>query len=571
MVIAIRIIFLILALSCSRSVLAVIVEANLDTEEVSFGDSVELTYSVNEQSFGKKPDFSPLKQDFKILSSRQSSNISVLNGEKTATTTWRITLSPKRMGFVAIPPITYDSNASRALKLYVVKQRKIDQTNQHQNLFLDASVDKKEGYVQEQIIYTIRVFKGNVDLYDSSFSMPELDNTVMEQLGERRVYHSTVEGQRYEVIEFRYALFPQKSGELTIPAAEVLATVFTARSRGFGVNPFNGKQIRKSSQELTLNIKPKPKAYPSDQPWLPSESLTLTETWSPDSNQLKVGDPITRTITLEATGLTESSLPPVKMNSVGGIKSYPEPANTESHYNKRGVISKRTESLALIGTQSGDVTLPEVNVTWWDVKSEQVRIATLPARTLSLQSAQPATSETVKPNAPSQNTATKSTTELDFSQSDTDNSVFWQSLTVLSTLLWLGTLGFLLWSRKHLAPNNNTSSNTTPRRRFDIKPVLKQFRVACKNNDPKMARATLISLFQAHWDEPNLRTLDAISQRAQSATLPQAVNELDQYLYKNQQDRSWRSLALESSVMEILARKPKVDATQALQPLHPVG
>ncbi len=573
-----RILALLILVSSSK-LWALSVEAKLDAEEIGLGETVELTYTVDEQAFSNEPDFSPLKLDFNILSTRQSANLSVINGKKTSTTTWRLTLVPKRKGFVAIPPIAYQGVSSRALKLYVVKRKSPDDQPKDQAIFLDASVDKSEAYVQEQIIYSIRVFK-NVDLYDSSFSPPEPKNTVVEQLGDQRVYRSTINGQLYEVIEFKYALFPQQSGKLQIPESEVIATVFAARGRGFGVDPFNGKQIRRVSQPIEVNIKPKPASYPADKPWLPAESITLEESWAPQVNEIKVGEPITRTIILHAKGLSQSILPPIKIKAVDGLKSYPEQAETSSNQQPNGLVSTRVENIALIATEAGPLKLPELEITWWDIKEDKVKTARLPSRELNIIAVK-TTSDTPQPVETKAEKSVSHTQTLEDQVNATDNvdktPGIWKPLFFASIFLWLCTLTLLAWFRNKPAKNGPKRSNeATVVNNESKKQALTAFKQACQNNDPKQTRRTIIDLFAVSWPQHTIRNLNDIERLAPSSALRTALQQLESQLYRpNNSEQRWRGEGLIGLVTETIKTQPQDNKpsarTDILQPLYPAA
>ena len=94
-------------------------------------------------------------------------------------------------------------------------------------MFIDASLDQTSVYVQAQAILTLRIYH-SVSLYDDSSLTPlQIPDARIEQLGESRTYEKVINGLRHGVIEMRYAIYPQHSGELTIPAQIFSATLVT--------------------------------------------------------------------------------------------------------------------------------------------------------------------------------------------------------------------------------------------------------------------------------------------------------------------------------------------------------
>lgn len=155
--------------------------------------------------------------------------------------------------------------------------------------------------MQAQVILTLRIYH-SVSLYDDSTLSPlQMPEALVERLGEPRTYEKTINGIRHGVIEVRYALFPQKSGELTIPAQLFSATTVTNGSSSvFGSRGGRSTQVR--SPSIPLTVKTKPADYPAGAPWLPARSLTLVEAWSPEPQQAQAGESLTRSLLLKAEG-----------------------------------------------------------------------------------------------------------------------------------------------------------------------------------------------------------------------------------------------------------------------------
>ena len=72
-------------------------------------------------------------------------------------------------------------------------------------------------------------------------------------------------------------------------------------------------------EDIKLNVKPIPIDYQGQ--WLPSELLSLHQEWQPSPDEFKVGEPITRTITLTVAGLSEEQLPEINYGNATRAKS----------------------------------------------------------------------------------------------------------------------------------------------------------------------------------------------------------------------------------------------------------
>lgn len=543
-------------------------DVKLDSAEIAVGDTVNLTVTVNEQAFGETPDFSALKKDFQILSNRQSSQFSMNNGQISSSTSWILSLLPKREGFIAIPPLRYGNQTSKPLKLHVTQQRKVDSPNSNEVIFLDAQVDKKEVYVQEQVIYTVRLYR-RIDLHESTYSPPTADSAVLEQLGNQREYTSTLDGRSYKIIELRYAIFPQQSGELAIQPAQIVGTIFMGNSSNFMFDPFNGRQIRRSAPPISLHVKPQPANYPADKPWLPARSLKLREVWTPDSHQTKVGEPLTRQITLEAEGLAQTTLPPIQMPDQPDAKIYPEQPELASTIGPRGMVSTRKESFALIGSQAGELTLPAVEVTWWDVDEGKTKVASLPARKLTITGSARQLQTDAQLQAPD---TLPQDDQAPASLNGEENNSTWQWIAGLALLLWLGTLAaaaVLFWRRRQPAPR----ADAPPPPRFNRqaeKAARTAFQDACTRGDAKAARQHLILSYRQIFQSEAIHNLDDVLARTPDPALADHLQTLEAQLYKHQDSR-WNGTALFEATNVALDKQARTDATpaSALAPLFP--
>lgn len=547
---------------------ALTINAKLNTAKVTEGDTVKLTVTIDQTADGKAPDFSALNQHFEVISTFKAERSNILNGRFISFTSWILTLLPKHTGYIAVPPISYESVTSKPLKLHVTKRSTAKSSDQY--LFVDAKIDKQQAYVQEQVILTVRIFSGNIEIYDPSYQPPSIENAAMEQLGEQRNYKTTLNGTQYDVFEFRYAVFPQKSGSIQIPGARLEATVFRSRSRSY-YDPLNGKQVRRYSPNLELEVKPKPAEYPADKPWLPAQSLQLNESWSPDAAAANVGEPITRTVTMQAEGVLSTILPAVPSSDIQGVKIYPEQAENNSSVGEHGIVSTRTESLALIATEAGTIELPPVDVTWWDVEEQAVKVTSLPARTIQVTgtNSRPQTDSTA--NQPPRFNQSGEAPPPPLGQSDNINQT-WQWIAIAFFCLWLLTVVALIWvliARKGNQKAQQNEGTTTLFSGSKLREANKALQTACKDQNPKAARAALIDLFRQHYKDEAIKNLDDVARCADTDALKTAIRDLDARLYKGEAQSNWDTGFLQQAAQEALTKPTAASQKPVLQPLYP--
>lgn len=219
---------LLLALSAGHAQAADLV-ASVDRSRLNSGETVELTVQSSDVTQFGKPDLSPLDAQFEVSGTRQINQLTTLDGDNHATTRWIITLLPKVNGNVVIPPLQVGALKTQPITLQVVESASQNTSAELAPVFIEASLDQTSVYVQAQALLTVRVYH-SVSLYDDSSLTPlQIPDARVEQLGESRTYEKVINSIRHGVIETRYALYPQHSGAVVIPAQTFSATLVESR------------------------------------------------------------------------------------------------------------------------------------------------------------------------------------------------------------------------------------------------------------------------------------------------------------------------------------------------------
>lgn len=553
---------------------ALVVDASVDSTEVRMGETLQLTIKIDDSSNGNEPDLSALEKDFRVLTRQTGSSTRLLNRSISTETSWVITLLPKHKGTITIAPIDFDGVLSKAITVNVSDAAKPGSVAQagNQLVFLEAEVDASEVYVQQQVIFTLRLYK-RTELMDPSLTMPDVEDAVQEKLGAPRSFNTVVDGRDYEVIENRFAYFPQKSGNFTIPPAELNATIAVG-GNGF-LDPFlgmTGKQIRRASNGIEIKVKPKPANYPADAAWLPTTHVSIEESINPNKTTFKVGEPITRVVTVEATGVAPSLLPPLPVPEGQGFKVYPEPADAKGLPDAKGISSRRAETHSYIPTKAGTLNLPPVEIAYWNVREDRLDKAVLPGHTITVTPASPsaATPPPLATQPPAASTGASQTQPPTSIGVTTVNNPLWQWISGALLIGWLTTLGIWFWQSKKrpVSAASPALAELNSERISDKRDALMQ---ACKQNHPVAARKALVAWFKALEKNHSVHSLGHVRQYAMSAPLANAATELEHMLYNPTEGIQWSSDALRKGIAdEESQRRIKARETQSnLDALYP--
>lgn len=535
---------------------AATLQASVDRTRVNTGETVELTLESDDATLFGKPDMTALDADFDVRDTRQLNSLTTLEGNVHATTRWLITLMPRHSGSIEIPPLKLGERVSQPITLQVVEVEASGQAQEQKlaPVFMEASLDQDTVYVQAQAVLTVRIYH-SVSLFDDSNLTPlQVPDARIEKLGDTRTYEKQINGIRHGVIEMRYALYPQQSGNLTIPAQEFSATMVqdvpevtqaAATSQpAVATSPKPGKLMRVTSDPLSLTVKPQPAHYPPNTPWLPARSISLSENWSPDPAHSQIGDSLTRTLVIKAEGLSSAQLPPLPATEVSALRRYPDQPQLSNQPNERGLVGIREEREALVPNRPGAIDIPAVDVVWWNTLEDHLEHSALPARTLQV-SINPALS-------------------VDMPVSDNAGVTVigppvwpWQLATVLLSFTTL--LGFGLWWRGRWQPALTRATQAGPSPRT----VLDDLKRASLANDPQATRQALDA-----WARQQPETLADMA--ARFVPLSDALDGLNGALY-SETGKLWLGEDLWKAVKALPAVEKPVDANGAdsLPPLYP--
>jgi hypothetical protein len=263
-----------------------------------------------------------------------------------------------------------------------------------------AKADTVTPYQNQPVLYTVRVLV-RTGISKMSASNIDITNAIVEETGGAEVSDDFEHGRPVKVAEFRYIITPLQAGKITIPAV-VLEGEFQAPSLAVPADPSGNSAVSSATQQAlnffstygaetfnitsnatVLNVKPPVAAM---DPWLPLTSLKISEKIDA-SRSVHVGEPVTRKITLSATGAVGSQLPDIgAQQQFGNFRVYADrPVMGENFDSKTAVISGwRTDSYSVIARNAGPLVLPAIRISWWDVVNNRAAIAELPERVLHI-------------------------------------------------------------------------------------------------------------------------------------------------------------------------------------------
>ncbi|RCX07734.1 BatD family protein [Marinomonas foliarum] len=571
----------------SSSLHAASVTASLNKNVSNENEVVQLTLRADFSDTGNGPDLTPLERDFDILGKSQNSQFSFNLGTSTALNFWVVTLMPKSVGTVEIPPIKIGDLESQPIRLTVKSSPQLLDNNGNPPVMIKTEVSEVEPYLQQEVILSVKLYT-SVALQNANRSVPSHPDIVVERLIDDQMNYQTVNGTQYQVITREYLAFPQRSGLLTIPPQSIQAMINTSTGR---------RMIKVQSEPLNLQVIPIPASFTGDA-WLPSEKVTVSTSLEKTNDAPRVGDTLIWTIDIKADGALPEQIPTLEFNSTRDYKLYPKPPQFNNQKNSTGVTGNQTIVVEVVPTEEGSLSLPDINITYWN--TDERAISTASASTDSIEIAPLPNStgqsdETAGNNptisdplpAQSRSIAPISLAKKAVKPANTDNQIEVVPETsneskslrdyLISGLLILAVLMLGAWiaswlKRKKLKTNTDSDVPTlqefAPLSTLSEQSAYKALIECCQQNNLQSLRPSLLEWARHRWGDDEIRSVDDIK-RLTSVQVTQLLMEAEIMLYSNNPAHEWHGEPLADALEEFTSGQEKPSKASQLKTLYP--
>ncbi len=380
---------------------------------VRTGERFQITYTLNADG---KEFRTPDMKDFMVISgphTSQSSSIQIINGKvsRSVENTFTLYVVGNKEGIFTIPPATIKVDGkeykSNELKIQVVKsnnqaQQQGNRGNSNVNrgssssntstdikddVFIRVVVDKRNPMLGEQVLVTYKLY------YRVNISSPQFNkepafpgfwvNNLLKDIKSYKQYEETYKGKRYNVAEIKkYALFPQRSGKLTIESAEAIcqAQLKTKAQRrtndpffdSFFNDPFFNRyktvDLNLTTNPLTINVKPLPSQN------MPAEFSGAVGEFdfssSIDKNECKTNDAITLKFTVSGKGNVEL-IDKLNVKFPPDFEVYDPKISKKITTTQYSVSGRKTFEYLIIPRNPGNFKIPPVKFSYYSLKKKK--------------------------------------------------------------------------------------------------------------------------------------------------------------------------------------------------------
>ncbi len=342
---------------------------------------------------------------YSIIDSSTSNIISIINGKTQKSITKTYIFKPSKD--VEIPPFTIKIDGkeyqTKPAKIKVLQERPKGESD---NFKIELKVDKKDAYVGEPITFSV-LLKQKIGFSPDKLNItpPEFKNFWVKQIPNPVDY---IEGD-YNVREFKYIIYPQTDGNLTINpiTAQIGKAVEVENEPGGMFNDPFFKDIFKltttqykwskiASNSVTINVKPLP------------QGVTLYGKFNiearPDKFSTKANEPVNVKIKITGEGNFDD-IDKFKPDITDAVVYADEP-KVKTYFKDGKVFGEFTQNIAIV--PSKNFTIPPFKIKYFD--KDLKRVVTKETKPIKI---------IVKPN-PLANSTQNSKPVIEVAKGDTD-------------------------------------------------------------------------------------------------------------------------------------------------------
>ncbi|WP_139686024.1 BatD family protein [Vibrio tasmaniensis] len=444
---------LLLGAFSSFSALAATAVASVSQNSVTKDEVFLLRVATDEKVSSDALDLTALQQDFYVGRPNFGSSMRIVNGSRTVSSEWNITLAPLRLGRLEIPSFDIEGAKTQPITINVSINKAAPKQSDMAEFQLNLS--KNILYPQEVAELDVKlIIKADPRrLQDPQISLPNSSNLDVEPIGESKQFQDVINGKEVTVVQQSFRISSQKAGQFELLGPKLTGAVVYSTNNSSKTRLF---QLDTPVESLNVTVNPVPKGYQGE--WLPTSDFKLLQKWSDsqgneltDSNgldnnkqsfELEAGDSLTRTITMTASNLTQHQLPKLNITYPKSIRVYEEKPQFGTTQSGDSVVVYKQ---VLIPKEAGNISLPDVSQTWFSTDTQSEKTTKALGLELSVQASDRATSSPTPTTAPAPQVSPTVVT--------VDSPGFWPYLTALFAALWVisSVMAFYFWSRRGAA------------------------------------------------------------------------------------------------------------------------
>ncbi|MGC9491148.1 BatD family protein [Vibrio genomosp. F10] len=442
--------------------LAANVMASVSSNSVTKNEVFQLKIVADERVSQDDIDLSVLEKDFFMGRPSFGTSINIINGNKNTRSEWNVSLAAQKLGTLTIPSFTIAGAKTQPINIQV----KMDKNQPEASDFIElqTSLSRETLYPKESALLNFRlIIKADPRrLQNAHIIQPTVDGMSIELAGEPNQYQSVLDGVEVTIVDQQYRIEASNSGEYNVVGPAFTGTVIHGNDRTGTTQMINADT---PAERFALSVLPIPDNYSGE--WLPTNELVLEQQWLDEDGQLidtpstwnasnaqnsvstlktKVGNALTRIVTLKIEGLNPNQFPNLSVDYPTSFRVYDEKPQFSQDESGNTVMTLKQ---VLIPQTVADEQLSDISIHWWNSRQHQQQTAQVPGLKISVTEANNTnTSEVITPAA-----------ELPKTVSIVYDRGIWPYLTVLFAVLWVVSLGVIIRMKKQANQAEHRNDN----------------------------------------------------------------------------------------------------------------
>jgi hypothetical protein len=439
-------------------------------------------------------------------------------------------------------------------------------------VILVTTLSKEQVYVQEELVYSIKLYYRYSFERGATFSRPEMSDAAISRLGESLEYTEEIDGVNYKVNENRFVIFPQNSGDFMIEPVQFRAYTQTRSSLE---NPDlltteTRQRIELQSNAHQIRVLPVPGSFPGTN-WLPSTDISISESWSRPLETMQIGDSVVRSIHVKAEDLFSSMLLSLNFTADSSMRAYPTAPEQVDIRENIGTRSEHIQNITLVATQAGQLTLPEIAIPWWNTATDSLAYARLPARDIDILTADGLQFRPKEKNSTSEEPGRGLIFGVNL------NLVLFVGMLVLISFLFFAPALVILLekTRTQILSLQHKGKNDEAAQKSNLMQLNRAYRAlkqACDQKDLNQVYERFLDWGQAFFRRQNLYSLDKLDAAFANIELSALLLAMRRSLYGEAGEAEFdygQFIALVSQFQQTYRQKRRRQIRLELPPLYP--
>lgn len=387
--------FLLILSSLPVSGQEISVSASLSETNIFSGEGVRLDITISGQNLTSidRPQI-PAVEGLRWLqgSTGQSTNYSYINGRPSVSYTYNYQFIAQNPGNYTFPPLSIDVNGERfttsAIAFTILDPQTIDtgEAQRSPDIYVRLEPSTTSPVVGEQVIADVVLyFKNEVEVssYQASpgwkaegFWKEELENRQ-----QARTTSTIINGVRYQRAKLlQYAIFPTKSGELTLSPFDIVVQV-RKKNRRRDIFSFGLGQERMELSTLPVTITSRPLPELNNAVFSGAVGkFQIKRTINPETAY--VGESVEITTTISGEGNIPLIVKP-GFSYPDALEQYDPQENSTITRSNRQIAGSKTFTDIIIARNEGTFEIPAVSMAYYDPERKRYSTVQLPALSLT--------------------------------------------------------------------------------------------------------------------------------------------------------------------------------------------